>query len=140
MDITAGLALCTYTDNVLNKKGIIMITKTWNITGLGVRPTLLGFTNVVSVVNWNFSVTAYDRTSTTFGTVQLSEPGAEFIDASNLTQDQIIAWVKSSLGNDAVSQLDSRVTNQALNLSMPTISSIPLPWETTTSTNETTMI
>ena len=117
-----------------------MITKTWNITGLGVRPTLLGFDNVVSIVNWNFSVTAYDRTSTTFGTVQLSEPGVDFIDASELTQDQIIAWVKNSLGNDAVAQLDSSVTNQALNLSMPTISSIPLPWENTTSTNETTMI
>jgi len=108
-----------------------MITKTWNITGIAVRPTLLGFNNVVSVVDWNFSVTAYDRTSTTFGTVQLGEPGVDFIDASELTQEQIIAWVKNSLGNDSVAQLDSRVTNEALNLSMPTLAELPLPWETT---------
>ena len=117
-----------------------MITKTWNITGLAVRPTLLGFNNVVSVVDWNFSVTAYDRTSTTFGAVQLGEPGVDFIDASELTQEQIISWVKNSLGNDAVAKLDSRVTNEALNLSMPIVTELPLPWAITTATNETTTI
>jgi hypothetical protein len=105
-----------------------MITKTWNITDMAVRPTLMGFTDVVSVVNWSFSVTAYDRTSTTYGTSQLSEPGPEFIAASDLTQDQVITWVKNYMGSDAVNQIESRVTNEALNLSMPGLVAVPLPW------------
>lgn len=105
-----------------------MIEKTWTITSIAVRPALLEFANVVSLVDWNFSVTANGRTSTTYGTVQLGEPGPEFIAVNDLTQDQVITWVKDSLGSYAVSQLESRVTNEALNLSTPEILPIPLPW------------
>jgi len=105
-----------------------MIVKKWSVTNISARPTLLEFSSVVSVIDWSFSVTAYDRTATTYGSVQLGEPTSAFIDISQLTEEIAISWVKNSLGSAKVNELEIAVTNQAINLSMPELLEVPLPW------------
>lgn len=105
-----------------------MIQKIWDITEIQTRPSLLGFTTVVSVVNYSLAITVDDRTATVYGSVQLGEPIAPFIVAAELTKDVIIEWVKSTLGSTYVNSLVITTTNQAINLSSPQMEILPLPW------------
>ncbi len=73
------------------------VTYEWVITSIKKAPSLNGLTDVVTKINFDYIGTdSEDNTSGTFhGAVTLGSPDAEnFTSLSDLTEDQVIEWVK----------------------------------------------
>jgi hypothetical protein len=82
------------------------ISRVWKIEGFDVRPTLGNMSNVVSQIEWSLTMEQTDNNSNTIigrtvvnGGVIVDEPTSEnFIPAEQLTETQLITWVKTYLG------------------------------------------
>jgi len=100
------------------------ITFSWKITDLQ-RNTSDGYVFAV-----NFSVTANDHiqgySATIHGIIRLN--GELSTEYPKLTEDQCIDWVKSTLGEDAISELYSKLQAELADQITPsTISGVPWP-------------
>jgi hypothetical protein len=83
----------------------------WSIVNMD-RLTADGF---VVTVHYNVSATDGTYNASTYGTVGYTEqPGETYVPYSDLTQDQVVGWVQTSLGKDTVeaslqSQIDAQI-------------------------------
>lgn len=104
------------------------IEYTYTITKLWASPeTINGFENVV--LNIFFDITATDTSTSNTGVfsgvanIEPPEEGAiNFVSYSSLTEQQIIQWLKTSLG---LSQLEPMEAQAARSIEQ----SLTLPWE-----------
>jgi hypothetical protein len=97
-----------------------MVTFNWNIVQMD-RLTSDGF-----VVTVHYTVTAVDGdfTASTYGTVGYTEEEGSFTPYEDLTKEQVIEWVKNSLGEETV---ETNLAAQIEALKNPTQES-GLPW------------
>ena len=109
-----------------------MTTYNWTIDSLYSAPFLNGQVNVVILVNW--VVTGSDGTHTSV--VHGSQPleyvtGSTFTKYSNLTQNTIVGWLQTAMG-EKVTEIQNQLDLQLANLANPSNSSLlvknPLPW------------
>jgi hypothetical protein len=108
-----------------------MNTYTWVISALDCVPSLDGRTNVVSVAHWRLNATDGNHTVTSYGTQYLGYANSNaFIAYSDLTNETVIGWVQTAMGDEQVQAIQSSLDNQIEKLITPTIISPPLPWET----------
>lgn len=99
------------------------MSATWTIQGIQSIPVYEGKTNVVA--NVTVVVNDVGRYSQTVG-VDYSNVGDDpnFKPWQQLTQDEVLSWVKASLGPERVARIE-----QDVKLPSPEpISSPPLPW------------
>ena len=88
-----------------------MTTYNWSIVNMD-RLTADGF---VVTVHYNVSATDGTYNASTYGTVGYTEqPGETYIPYADLTQEQVVGWVKASLGEATVeaslqSQIDAQI-------------------------------
>jgi hypothetical protein len=76
-----------------------MTTKTWVIEQMTAYPQASGQTDVVFQVAWRLNGVSGTYNATCYGTVGVTYiAGAPYTPYANLTQDQVIGWVKSALG------------------------------------------
>lgn len=54
--------------------------------------------------------------------------GSPFTPYANLTQDQVIGWVKEAMGQERVDEIEVNVANQIENQKNPPVVSPALPW------------
>jgi hypothetical protein len=82
----------------------------WSIVNMD-RLTADGF---VVTVHYNVSATDGTYNASTYGTVGYTEqPGETYVPYSELTQDQVVGWVQTSLGKDTVeASLQSQIDAQ----------------------------
>ena len=111
-------------------KGINMaITYTWNVVQMDAYPEKDGLTDVVFQIHWTLVGTDDTYQASVYGSciVRLneSEPYTPYTD---LTQDQVIGWVKNSLGEEKVSLYKANVATQIKNQINPPVVTPPLPW------------
>jgi len=103
-------------------------TYTWKILKLETVPSINELENVVSVVRWLLTATNDINTTTVEGTVELENPTVEeFIAYVDLTEEQVLEWTKSKLGNQVTryyQYLDEQLTKVARPQSIAT----ELPW------------
>jgi len=91
-------------------------------------PQFSGFENIVSVVNWHCK----GSDGTYIGEFARStsiefDSNTQYITYSDLTEDQVIAWVKKTLGEDGVASIYTIIDNQITAAAkVPTI--LPNPW------------
>lgn len=107
------------------------ITQTWNIVEINVRPLLDNLSSVVASLA--FKVTTSDSVNTTeyVHTVVLGEPTQNsFIEYANLTEDQLLVWVKNYLGPFQVNQIETNGKYYIAEKSTPSVSSTAMPWGT----------
>jgi hypothetical protein len=92
----------------------------WNVVNMD-RKTDDGF-----VITVHYTVTAVDGdfTASTYGTVGYTEEEGSFTPYEDLTKEQVIEWVKNSLGEETV---ETNLTAQIEALKNPTQES-GLPW------------
>jgi len=92
----------------------------WNIVQMD-RLTSDGF-----VVTVHYTVTAVDGdfTASTYGTVGYTEEEGSFTPYEDLTKEQVVEWVKNSLGEETV---ETNLAAQIETLKNPTQES-GLPW------------
>jgi hypothetical protein len=110
-------------------------TYTWSIPkkGLITMSTLNGQSNVVVLVRYTVTGTDGTHTFSINDTVNIDyTSGAPFTPFANLTETQVLEWIKASdsnLENNIQAQIDARIAN-AVN---PPIAPTPvdLPWTTT---------
>lgn len=111
-----------------------MTTLTWSVSSMTVYPQSEGFANVVFSVNW--VLTASDTVGEAVYTVPLYNSTAVPLNPDNytlyedLTEAEVISWVKDALGVDRVAYFEASATQQVADKINPPIVSLPLPWPT----------
>jgi hypothetical protein len=103
---------------------------TWKIDQVDAIPQLGTRTNIVRIVHWRANGVDDTFTSTTYGAVQLPEPTDQFIEFQNLTETQIIEWVKTALGEEQVAGIETDLGRMIENQKNPPIITPMLPWQT----------
>ena len=107
------------------------MTYEWHIHRLTcvTTPTL---NNVVIEANWSLFGLVEGKTdisATEFGIETLPEydPVNPFVPYDQLTETQVIDWVKASLGADKITQLEAKI-DKRIQAQMKPAASPPLPW------------
>ena len=109
-----------------------MITNTWNIVQMDTYPEYDGQPNVVFTIHWNLLGTNGTHQGSVYGSTGLTlNKDAAFISYDDLTQDQVIGWVKSALGEEQVTAYEKSVTDQINEQMTPKVIAPPLPWIST---------
>ncbi len=109
------------------------ITQKWKINQLDCYPTEDGEVDVVFTAHW--SLTAEDTfggepvIGYVYGSQGLVHDAKEpFTPYANLTEEQVIGWVKEAMGDEAVLQYETAVVDQINNQKNPPVVTPPLPW------------
>jgi len=109
------------------------INQKWKINQLDCYPTEDGEVDVVFTAHW--SLTAEDTfggepvTGYVYGSQGLvHDASGPFTPYADLTEDQVIGWVKEAMGDATVLAHESAVVQQIQDKKNPPVISPPLPW------------
>jgi len=105
-----------------------MVTYNWNCKTVDAYPSVGENTNIVYNVHWRVTAVSdqVDSEGNAFkasaiGTQVLNtEDITEFTPFDQLTNDQVVQWVKESMGEENVNNLESSLQSQIDNLVTPT--------------------
>ena len=103
-----------------------MITLSWIIERLLVKPTEGTLTDVVITADWRCNGTQDQYSGTCYGSCSFAPPSGDFTPYEDLTQDQVLGWCFAN-GVDK-SAIEANVTAQIENQINPPIIAPPLPW------------
>jgi hypothetical protein len=104
-------------------------TYTWSVVQMDAYPELDGNTDVVFTVHWTLTGTDGTYTAGVYGSVGVTvDPGAPFTPYADLTQEQVIGWVKSALGDAQIAAYEANVAKQIADFANPPVVTPPLPW------------
>jgi len=106
-----------------------MTTFNWGIVQLDAYPEKDGLTDVVFQVHWTLSGTDGTYTGGVYGSegVTLDVDGG-YTPYAELTQDQVVGWVKDALGEEQVASLEANVAQQIADQINPPVVTPSLPW------------
>ena len=103
-----------------------MITISWIIERLLVKPTEGDKTDVVITADWRCNGSQDQYTGTCYGSASFAAPSENFTPYPDLTQQQVLGWCYEN-GVDK-SAIEANVTLQIENQINPPIIAPPLPW------------
>jgi len=104
-----------------------MITLSWIIERLLVKPTEGSLTDVVITADWRCNGSQDNYSGTCYGSTSFAPPsGSGFTPYEDLTQEQVLNWCYSN-GVDKTA-IEANVTQQIENQINPPIIAPPLPW------------
>lgn len=84
--------------------------------------------NFVTTVHWTASQTDGDFSASTYSTASFTkEDGMNLIPYEDLTEDQVIEWVKGSLGEEGVAAVDTALANNIADQKAPKVAA-GVPW------------
>lgn len=105
------------------------ITYNWTVAQLDAYPTYENHTDVVFTVHWRMDGTDGEHTAGVYGSVGLTlDPEATFTPYADLTEAQVVGWVKDALGEEQVAGYEANVAAQIDALVNPPVVTPPLPW------------
>ena len=105
-----------------------MIDYTWTISNIEVYPEKEGFNNVVSTVHWRLRGEEGGVSTEVYGAVSLSlDETAHFIPFEELTEEDVVAWVKAALG-DSLDRFEESIASTLERLKNPPVINPSLPW------------
>jgi trans-2-enoyl-CoA reductase len=94
------------------------ITYAWVISQLDCAPQQDNLNDVVKTIHWRYQATDGTYTADCYGSIGTGD--------ADLTQEQVIAWLESSLDVEA---LQEGLAGQLASLANPPIVSPALPWQ-----------
>ena len=101
----------------------------WKIVSLECYPEYEGQENVVFTAHWNIAHEEDGFSGYAYGSAGLTlDPEAEFVAFADLTEAQIVGWVKDGLGEDQVAAYEASVTKQIDDQKNPPVVRPDLPW------------
>jgi len=103
-----------------------MITLSWIIERLLVKPTEGSLTDVVITADWRCNGTQDQYSGTCYGSCSFQPPTSEFTPYEDLTQSQVLGWCYANGVDQAA--IEANVTQQIENQINPPIIAPPLPW------------
>lgn len=106
-----------------------MVTNTWSVVNMEVVPQEASVSDVVANVAWKLVGADGEYTSEVAGTVSLNpyQPGQPFTPYEDLTQEQVLGWVFTALGN-YVGSYEALVAYKIAEQQKPPVEPRPLPW------------
>ena len=106
-----------------------MIQYTWKIEQLDYDVSTENQANVVNNIHWRLLGTDGTYNGQTYGNLGVSlDVNKPFIAYANLTQEQVIDWLETNLGNERINDLKEAVKTQIETQANPKTGS-GLPWE-----------
>ena len=88
-----------------------------------------GETDVVFNVHWTLTGTDGTYAGSVYGSVGVTlDEGGTFVPYADLTEAQVIGWVKEALGEEQVASYEASVAQQIENQINPPVVTPPLPW------------
>jgi hypothetical protein len=103
-----------------------MITLSWIIERLLVKPTEGPNTDVVITADWRCNGTQDQYSGTCYGSASFAPPSGSFTPYEDLTQEQVLGWCFAN-GVDKTA-IEANVTQQIENQINPPVIAPPLPW------------
>jgi hypothetical protein len=103
-----------------------MITLSWIIERLLVKPTEGTLTDVVITADWRCNGSQDQYSGTCYGSSSFAPPSGSFTPYEDLTQDQVLGWCYANGVDQAA--IEANVTAQIENQINPPIIAPPLPW------------
>lgn len=108
------------------------VTYVWGIDYLKTYPMYEDKQNVVCVVAWQLVATDGTYNSLIQGSVSVpTEQLSTFTPYDELTQPQVLGWVKEMLGPEQILMYENAVLTQLQDMINPPVVIPPLPWEPT---------
>jgi hypothetical protein len=105
------------------------ITNTWAVFQMEAYPQQDGETDVVFNVHWTLIGTDGTYSGNVYGSQSVTvDPEAPFTPYDDLTEEQVIGWVKDALSEDKVASLEANVAEQIANQINPPVVTPALPW------------
>ena len=108
------------------------ITYIWALQGDGsleCAPSLDGKTNVVKTVHWRLNGSDGVHSGTTYGAQAIPyAQGEDFTPFAELTEEQVLGWVRDAMGKDEVAIKMAAVDDQIAVLATPQTVAPALPW------------
>jgi hypothetical protein len=103
-----------------------MITLSWIIERLLVKPTEGTHTDVVITADWRCNGTQESFSGTCYGSCSFAPPTGSFTPYEDLTEQQVLDWCFAN-GVDQKA-IEANVSLQIENQINPPVVSLPLPW------------
>ena len=103
-----------------------MITISWLIERLLVKPAEGSLTDVVINADWRCNGSQDNYSGTCYGSCSFAPPTGSFTPYPDLTQDQVLGWCYAN-GVDQ-SAIEANVSLQIENQIDPPVVCLPLPW------------
>jgi len=103
-----------------------MITLSWIIERLLVKPTEGSLTDVVITADWRCNGSQDQYNGTCYGSCSFAPPSGEFTPYEDLTQSQVLGWCYANGVDQAA--IEANVTAQIENQINPPVVTLPLPW------------
>lgn len=108
------------------------MTYTWTVTSIVGYPLFEGYTDVVTLVFYTVIGNDGQGRAASFSSSEVTplDPSAPFIPYPDLTNDIIVGWVQSGLGESGIASiyanLDAKIAAQINPPQAP--QSLPIPW------------
>jgi hypothetical protein len=103
-----------------------MITLSWIIERLLVKPTEGSLTDVVITADWRCNGTDETYSGTCYGSCSFQPPTGEFTPYEDLTEQQVLNWCYENGVDQAA--IEANVSLQIENQINPPVVTLPLPW------------
>lgn len=105
------------------------MTITWSIDKILTMPVCGELTNIVTDIDWRCTATEGETSQSTYGRVSFMSHDVEnFTEYDDLSQDDVIEWVKASLGEDNVAYNEELARTRVNNTLNPQKKETSLPW------------
>lgn len=103
-----------------------MITLSWIIERLLVKPTEGSLTDVVITADWRCNGSQDQYSGTCYGSASFAPPSGSFTPYEDLTEQQVLDWCFANGVNKTA--IEANVSLQIANQINPPVVSLPLPW------------
>lgn len=101
-------------------------TYTWKVAALDAQPSHDGHTNVINTVHWTLSGTDGEHTASSYGSVGVTyDADAPFTEYDNLSEEDVLAWVWSSVDK---AETEANVEKQLAELANPSKVTLTPAW------------
>lgn len=100
----------------------------WTVKSMQTAPQEDGLPDVVKRVFWLCTATDGVNESRLGGKTEVPLSTASFTPYDQLTQTQVIGWVRDVLGPQEVARIEASLQQQLADMANPPIVELPLPW------------
>lgn len=106
-------------------------TYRWAIEQMDAYPEQEGRENVVFNIHWRlYASDGTDETDAYSTTALTLDPESDFIPYEDLTEKEVVGWLKDTIGEEGVTALQEQLDKNLEQIKNPPVVNPPLPWGT----------
>jgi hypothetical protein len=102
---------------------------TWKVSQMDCYPEYEGNADIVFTVHWSVAAKDEEFSGYSYGSQALTlDPEATFTPFADLSEEVVIGWVHSAMGEEGVAAIEANLVVQIENAKNPPVVNPPLPW------------